>query len=96
MEGGEKSQQFERVSLSSLSVCSSLLESSQNYSCFHRDKEKVPSCLYETGCPQHDAEHILCLRLALLCTSLEDFCRRSWINTHFAFVLPFGGFLLKH
>lgn len=48
---------------------------------------------HQRGCLQHDAEHIMCLRLALLRTSLEDFLRRPWINT--ALVLPFGEFLLK-
>lgn len=31
----------------------------------------------------------------VLCTSLEDFLSTPWVHKHFAFVLPFGGFLLK-
>lgn len=43
----------------------------------------------------HDTEHTFGARLTWLRISLEDFLRRPWVNTHFAFVLPFGGFLLK-
>lgn len=81
------------VPLSSVSICSSLLERSQDHFCLCGSKEKILSHLLLNGL--HDTEHTFGARLTRLRTSLEDFLRRPWVNTHFAFVLPFGGFLLK-
>lgn len=75
-----------RAPVSSVSVCSSLLECSQHHSCLCRNEEKILSHLQLDGL--RDAE-------PMAVHIPGGFSQEILVNKHFAFVLPFGGFLLK-